>query len=315
MAGIGYGDYSPRTPNERILGIGAMNISSILFGYIIGNIGSVIEKHTEKIDQRRDLIVNTNNFMHANKLAFNVKRKVRQYINYMFADSKNRVNLRELLVVLSQPLKEEIYSHINGDAILSLKCFKDISTKLVSRISRILWFQVNSPHEFIFTEGESSLSMYFITKGCIEILDERSQSSIKFLSDNGYFGEIGLFTDKNRCASVITVSFLETLCLTSNELKILSCQFPEMNRKLEFLRENTLGGDLTVLHVVCYLCQSIGHISRDCKKMVEREKLQEKWINNRRESQLINPEDYRANKKFHREYKNFRVKELTSQNV
>ena len=54
MAGIGYGDYSPRTPNERILGIGAMNISSILFGYIIGNIGSIIEKHTVKINQRRD---------------------------------------------------------------------------------------------------------------------------------------------------------------------------------------------------------------------------------------------------------------------
>ena len=233
----------------------------------------------------------------------------------MFNDSKNRVNLRKLLLGLSQPLREEIYSYINGETVLSLNFFKGISTNLVSRISRVLKPQVNSPREFIITEGEESLSMYFIQKGIIKIVDEKSQSTIAILSNNCYFGEIGLFTNKNRCASVVTMSFLETLCLATNKLRSLSRQFPELNKILVFLQEKTFNGDLTVLNVVCYLCKSIGHISKDCKKMVQRERLKNKWINNRKASQLINLEDCQSREKPYRGLKNFKCKELTTRNI
>ena len=269
MASIGYGDYSPRTPNERILGILTMNVSSLVFGYIIGNIGTVIEKHTVKVEKRRELIVNINNYMHIHKLSADMKTKVRKYINYMFSNLKNRVDLRELLAVLSQPLREEVYSLVNGTTILLLNFLKDLSKVLISRISRVLKVQVNSPHEYIFKEREDSHSMYFVTKGCVEIIDGISKSCIKILSDNSYFGEVGLFTGKTRCASVISIAFLETLLLSDSDISIISNQFPEMKKKMDYLQESTADGDLTELGVGCYLCQAIGHISKNCKKMTE----------------------------------------------
>ena len=276
MACIGYGDYSPQTISERALGIAAMNVSSIVFGYIIGDVGSVIEKHTSKDKERREKMVSLNKYMEINGLSHELKRKARKYINYIYTRSNNRLDLKELLGVLSQPLREEIYSHINGSAVLTLKFLKEVPKSCISRISRFLKPEVNSPNEMIFVENEESVYMYFITKGCVEILDWNSGSCIKILSDKSFFGEIGLFTYKTRCASAQSVSFLETLTLSMPDLNTVSKEFPELHRILQIIIDNCSSGDLSLLLIECYLCKSIGHISKNCKKMTERENLQKK---------------------------------------
>ena len=315
MVSVGYGDYTPSNTPERLLGIVTMNITSIIFGYIIGNVGTIIEKHTVKNKERREHMVNMNKFMKVNTVSDELQRKIRKYIDYIYSNSKSRVNLGDLLTVLSQPLREEIYSHINGKIVLSLQFFQDLSRNSISRISKILKPQVHSPKDMIFIENEQSLCMYFITKGCVDIIDYRSKSCIKILSSSSFFGEIGLFTGEKRCASVQTVTFVETLCLTYADLSLVSKQFPEISLKISRLKDSCSEGDLTSLEVKCYLCLCIGHIAKRCKKMTERENIQRKWLNSRRESQVINADHYSFTRKYIRAAKNLKITELKLRNV
>lgn len=315
MACIGYGDLSPHTTYERLLGIAIMNVTSVVFGYIIGNVGTIIEKHTSKDKERRELLVNINKIMKIHSLSEDLKRKSRKYINYVYTRSKNRVDLKKMLEVLSQPLREEIFSHLNGNTVLELKFLADMPIICISRISRILKPQVNSPHDVILNENEDSPCMFFITKGTVDVIDVKTRSSIKILCDKAYFGEIGLFSSKPRCASIISISFLETLCLQRIDLAVISAQFPEMNKKLQSLYEAAVAGDLTPMKIECYLCKCIGHIAKNCKKMTERENLQVKWLKRRKESQIINAEDYNFDKKYVRDLKKLRVDDINTRNI
>ena len=104
-------------------------------------------------------MVSLNKYMEINGLSHELKRKARKYINYIYTRSNNRLDLKELLGVLSQPLREEIYSHINGSAVLTLKFLKEVPKSCISRISRFLKPEVNSPNEMIFVENEESVYM------------------------------------------------------------------------------------------------------------------------------------------------------------
>ncbi|OMJ90246.1 hypothetical protein SteCoe_7449 [Stentor coeruleus] len=315
MASIGYGDLSPKTTSERILGIITMNITSVTFGYIIGNVGTIIEKHTSKDKERQELLVKINKIMKIHSLSEEIRSKSRKYINYIYTTSKNQVDLKVLLGVLSQPLREEIFAYINGNTVLKLGFMNDLSPVCISRISKVLKPQVNSPGDIIFNENEDSTNMFFITKGRVVVVDLKTQSAIKYLSSKDHFGEIGLFSSKPRCATIQSANFLETLCLQKLDLSIISAQFPEMNQKLQDLHDSTLSGDLSKLKILCFLCKNLGHIAKDCKKMTEMENLQKNWLKKRRESQTIKAGEYSFNKKYIREFKKHRVKDLNTRAV
>lgn len=315
MVAVGYGDYSPQSPPERMLGIASMSVSSIVFGFILGNVGNIIEKHTVKDKQRREHMVSMNKYLKLNKISSDLQRKTRDYIEYIYSHSKSRVNLSDLLAVLSRPLREEIYSYINGENVRSLKFLKDFSKISISHISKALRPQVNSPLEMIFIEKDNPDGMYFITKGCIYVIDHNSKSCVKILSIGSYFGEIGLFTGENRCASIQSVSFLETLFLHIKDLETISKQFPEVKTKFDAIKDSCSLGDLSSLRVKCYLCKQLGHISKNCKKMTERDILRGKWLSSRRESQLVNAENYGFKNNFTRKLKKLKIKVLKTRNV
>ena len=68
MTTIGYGDISPVSTTERIFSIIALICSSFTFGFIIGNIGSIVEKQVEKEKARRETMAQLNYFMKSQTL-------------------------------------------------------------------------------------------------------------------------------------------------------------------------------------------------------------------------------------------------------
>jgi hypothetical protein len=58
------------------------------------------------------------------------------------------------------------------------------------------------PGTIIFKEGESADCMYFIIDGVVQIVSNDMTQIYAEIGKNGYFGEVGLFYDINRIASV-----------------------------------------------------------------------------------------------------------------
>ncbi|OMJ66710.1 hypothetical protein SteCoe_36361 [Stentor coeruleus] len=291
MASIGYGDYSPKTSYERIFGVMTMITSSCMFGFIVGNIGTIIEKHSVKERQRRDILVQLNMYMRKNKFSIELTNKIRKYIEFVFFHDQNtNVRINDLLSLLSLPLQEEIMMHTNGVLISKCPVFSIFTDSFVHRFARILESKFFSPNDSIIKEGQASKGMFFINSGLILIYENLTHCKIKELCEGSFVGEIGLFTRQSCVASVSAVNFVETFCLGFADFYKLIDLHPAIKQTLDSIRASCIEGNYLSLGVKCYLCRKIGHIARNCDEIMNDDRVRRDWINSKVNSRYIVPE-------------------------
>ena len=69
--------------------------------------------------------------------------------------------------------------------------------------------------------------MYFIVTGLVTVLHKKTQTYIRDLKEDHYFGEIGFFSEKKRQTTVKSRDFTEVLELTYESFFQVSSQYPE----------------------------------------------------------------------------------------
>ena len=298
MCAIGYGDFAPYGSSERICGVLTMMISSGVFGFLIGNIGTIIEKQGMKQKIRRETIVNLNIFMKNQKFSTDLTNKTRQYMEYVFRhDQDSNCKINELLNALSRPLQEEIMMYTNGSVIHHCPSFDIFSDTFIHKFAKIIDVKIFSPSDIILKEGSLSIGMHFITNGVIEVYDQCTNCRLKLLSDGDFIGEIGLLLAQSCIASASAVNFVETLHLGSKEFEAIISKNITMKNALEDLRNSCVEGNYFALGIICYLCGKAGHIAKNCCEFMNDEKIKKKWIYRNGLSRFVNTEDQNKRKK------------------
>ena len=69
--------------------------------------------------------------------------------------------------------------------------------------------------------------MYFIINGLVTVLHKKTQTYIKDLKQDQYFGEIGFFSERRRQATVKSRDFTEVLELTYENFMQVAQEYPE----------------------------------------------------------------------------------------
>jgi hyperpolarization activated cyclic nucleotide-gated potassium channel 2 len=278
MASVGYGDFSPKSSTERIFGIITMIFSSITFGFILGNISTVVEKHSEKENARREILTKLNYLMKKHKFNLDLRSKTRKYVEYMFSHEKNdNLKTADLLSLLSESLQREILMHTNGSLIKSKSIFSNFDENFVNRLTRTLQTRIYSPLDLLIREGELSKGMFFITAGIVVVFDETSRCRLQSLSDGNIVGEIGLFMKKKCVSTVSAADFVETFFLEYADFY----GFVENNAKwkeiVDEMRNSCKDGNYSALYVECYICRKLGHIAKDCQELKNDEVTKKTW--------------------------------------
>jgi hypothetical protein len=308
MACIGYGDISPQTSTERVFGVLTMLISSFTFGFIIGNIGTVISKHSAKERQRRETLVNLNQLIKKYNLGPELTAKTRKYMDFAFLnEEKDNIQLSEMLRNLSQPLQDEIMMYTNGSLISKCPVFSNFSKTFVHRFSRILVNRIFSPSDILIREGEEPKGMFFITRGMVEVFDNYTRCKIEHLTEGQHVGEIGLFTMQPCVASVAAAHFVSAFHLKCADFYKITDQHYKVKEMIAEMRMSCVEGNYTALHIKCYMCRKIGHIARNCDEIMNNERAKRIWIRRKENSKEVNlmaklPLVYKRNgpKKTHR---------------
>lgn len=315
MTSIGYGDFSPKSTNEKMFGIFTMLFSSVVFGVIIGNIGTLMEKSSLKAKARRDTLHNINLFFHKYSIAPNIKYKARRYIDYAFHyDKYNENYIGDVLSLLSQPLQEEILLCTNGTVIHHCKVFRIFSDLGINRLAKLLIIKIFSPLDSIIKEGQTSEGMYFILKGGAEVFDFATSCKIVTLSARQYFGEIGLFTRQPCVSSVVAHSFSENLFLSVEDFDAIADIIPSAKLSIDEIRKSCSEGNYFSLHIKCYSCHEYGHVAKNCQVILNDEILRDNWINRQNRSKLVNLNE-EIRKKIRRNIRIVRKYNYTAKNV
>ena len=80
---VGYGDITPVTNVEKIYGMGAMLIACGFFAYIVGSIGSIVNKSNIMVSDFRQKVSHINQFLIHKNIPISLKTTIMSYLEYM----------------------------------------------------------------------------------------------------------------------------------------------------------------------------------------------------------------------------------------
>jgi CRP-like cAMP-binding protein len=291
ITSVGYGDITPITVNEKIYAMSVMIVSSGVFAYVIGSVGSLISKETSRESSYRDQVVVVNSYMKKNSLNMDLRYRVRRYLDYVWESKKTGINERNIFNCLSEPLRNEIYSHLNSNIIRLCSAFDMYENYFIAQITRTLDTETFAPGDIVFSEGEINSKLYFIIKGKINIFHQSTLSLFRILSSNEYFGEISFFMGTPRCASARCSEFVDLISLVRINLLSLLEKFPEAKEKTKELQRRCKDDDYSSLMIRCYICDQLGHVAAKCQNFIinyNQDDTASRWIELRQEANIIN---------------------------
>jgi hypothetical protein len=299
MTTVGYGDITPYTINEKLYAMFTMILACGVFAYTVGSIGSLVSKQNAVENAYREQIVAVNRYMKKKSLPYDLQFRVRRYLEYVWENKKkSNMDEKQILSLLSEPLRDEIYTHIHGVVIKRCTVFQEnYDPHFISLLTKALESETFAPGDVIFNDGEFSNKIYFIQNGTVDIFHGKTNSIYSVLSSGLYFGEIAFFIERARCASARCVDFVDLLSLSRSSVNYLLDKFPEAMQATKLLSVQCNEGNLSELQVKCYVCEELGHVALICRKILlnnDYQDTKQRWLMNRRENvtKHLRIEDY-----------------------
>ncbi|OMJ68876.1 hypothetical protein SteCoe_33546 [Stentor coeruleus] len=269
MTSVGYGEFTVKTNEEKILIMLVMGMTSGLLGYFVGGFQSEIEKSNQVTYYFRDILRKAKIYCHRNNISHGLKLRIMNYIrNLRQLYKDNLIKEQDILDILSGPMREEVFSYIRGHFLIKLEDFSYLSGTCIRVICYNLRFQIFGPNDLIIKQGELTNNLYFVVGGVVEVFHHFSSTTFKSLDKFSYFGEISFFTSLPRTASVKSYNYSEVLYLRQHDFFKIVDSMPRDKDKIITLRRNLQIYGVGVLKIRCYLCMEAGHVASNCTKYI-----------------------------------------------
>ncbi|MCH8031646.1 MAG: cyclic nucleotide-binding domain-containing protein [Bacteroidetes bacterium] len=239
---VGYGDIVPVTPGQKVYGIGVMMLGVGIYAYLIGNIASLISSldpvRARYMQQRERLSA----FMQYRALPTPLRRRIQRYFDYVW-EERLVSDESEVMQSLPPSLREEVALFLKRDLIKNVPLFDAASDAFVRDVALNLESFVALPGDFVVRVGETGREMYFLSRGTVEVV-AGDGTIMNTLSDGDFFGEIALFLDQPRTASVRAVTACDLYELDKRMFERIVSTYPDVADTLEAEAKLRYGVDI-----------------------------------------------------------------------
>jgi voltage-gated potassium channel len=222
---VGYGDLVPERAGEVAYAMVVMALGAAMYGYIIGNVASLIANIDVERSRHLGRMETVNNFMRDRKVPRDLQARVRDYHNYLWESRMGSQS--EMFDDLPTPLRIEIALHLNRTVLRKVPLFEGASEAFLREL--VLNFEptVSIPGEAIVRRGEIGHRIYFINKGRVEVLAPDESQVVATLSDGNFFGEMALLTSRPRSNTVRALDYCNLYTLDREKFDEVLENFPD----------------------------------------------------------------------------------------
>ncbi|KMP04694.1 hypothetical protein CIRG_04375 [Coccidioides immitis RMSCC 2394] len=126
------------------------------------------------------------------------------------------------------------------DRLRSFPLFQSTPESFLAEIGLHLRPQLNSPNDYILTEGDEAKAMYWLVRGAVAVTSRDGESVYAELKPGAFFGEIGILMDRPRTATIIARTRCLLVVLTKEDFKNILPRFPEVERAIREEAEERL---------------------------------------------------------------------------
>ncbi|KAJ1518241.1 hypothetical protein HMI55_001117 [Coelomomyces lativittatus] len=141
---------------------------------------------------------------------------------------KRGMDTNRLFNELPKSMRLEVSVHLYYDLISKVPIFKSVEEIFkVALCERISTITVRRDF-YICKAGDPGTEMYFLKSGTVEILSKDEATCIATLRTGSFFGEIALFQDCRRTATIKTIEDSQLCVLRKNDFNEILTEYPEL---------------------------------------------------------------------------------------
>lgn len=226
LATVGYGDITPAANAQLVYTMGVMLLGVGVYGYVIGNITSLLANIDLAKSHYRESMERLGAFMRYRDIPIPLQRRLRDYYTYLWENRLGGYGESTVLADLPESLRAEVAIFLRRDFIQRAPLFKEASQEFIRDLALQLRPQVYTPGDYIFRFAQDGQEMYFISRGAVEIVARDGETVLNTLHDGDFFGELALLFRQPRTASVRAVDYCDLYVLGKDAFDRVLVRYP-----------------------------------------------------------------------------------------
>ncbi|CAF3321374.1 unnamed protein product [Rotaria socialis] len=186
LTSVGFGNVSPNTNMEKIFSIFVMLIGSLMYASIFGNVSAIIQRLYSGTARYQIQMLRVKEFIRFHQIPNPLRQRLEDYFNHAW-NYTNGIDMNMVLKGFPECLQADICLHLNSVLLKNCPAFKDASEGCLRTFSMKLKTTHAPPGDIITHRGDILTSLYFISRGSIEIL--KDDNVVAILSKDDILGE------------------------------------------------------------------------------------------------------------------------------
>ena len=229
---VGYGDITPETDSERVYAVVTMVLGYSLIGYLIGSIAGIITKKNPSQEKYQHNLEQLANAVRHAQLPLNLQQRLHAYYIYQL---QRGVGYDESSFVQDLPpgLRAEVSLCFRQEAIESISLFQNAPDEFILEVAQHLSERIVPAGDYIFKAGDMGQEVYFIARGMVGIYHSSTNKQLALLNEGDFFGEIALFENIPRTASVRAETYCDLYTLHKRTFDRIFEKFPDVRDQIQ----------------------------------------------------------------------------------
>jgi voltage-gated potassium channel len=229
---VGYGDIIPNTNSQKLFAILIMVMGVGIYGYIIGNIASILSKRDPSKTQYLTNLEKLSALIHFRNIPIDLQNRIKNFYKYLW---REKLGYDESTFIAGLPpgLGNELSLSLKKDSVGKIPLFKKGGEDFIKDIALHLKPIVFTPGEFVFRSGDVGDNMYFVIKGELNAISNDGNKVLAGFTGGDYFGEIALFKNVPRTANVISLTYCDLYALKKDSFDYVLTKYPSFEDEIK----------------------------------------------------------------------------------
>ncbi|XP_073979824.1 voltage-gated inwardly rectifying potassium channel KCNH6-like isoform X3 [Rhodnius prolixus] len=186
LTSVGFGNVAPNTDAEKIFTICVMLVGSLMYASIFGNVSAIIQRLYSGTARYHTQMLRVREFIRFHQIPNPLRQRLEEYFQHAWTYT-NGIDMNSVLKGFPECLQADICLHLNRNLLTSCTAFDGASPGCLRALSLKFKTTHAPPGDTLVHKGDVLTSLYFISRGSIEIL--RDDIVMAILSKDDIFGE------------------------------------------------------------------------------------------------------------------------------
>ncbi|XP_076628162.1 potassium voltage-gated channel seizure isoform X2 [Colletes latitarsis] len=186
LTSVGFGNVAPNTDAEKIFTIIVMLIGSLMYASIFGNVSAIIQRLYSGTARYHTQMLRVREFIKFHQIPNPLRQRLEEYFQHAWTYT-NGIDMNSVLKGFPECLQADICLHLNRNLLINCRAFEGASQGCLRVLSLKFKTTHAPPGDTLVHRGDVLTSLYFISRGSIEIL--KNDVVMAILGKNDIFGE------------------------------------------------------------------------------------------------------------------------------